>query len=127
MTIPQAVAGGWLVLKGVFLLDDPAIESNGITTLNGRDMAKLLIDQQTVPPLIPSAKYPLNYWGPGQATTTRTIAATPGFGTNAWATTRGTYDSDSGNNPVGAKLSLDSNPNTAWVSNGGGSPPGRCG
>jgi hypothetical protein len=67
LTIPEAVSAGNLILKGVFLLDDPVIESNGILTLNGRDMAKLLIDQQTIPPVIPQAKYPLNYWGPFQS------------------------------------------------------------
>jgi hypothetical protein len=67
LTIPEAVSAGNLILKGVFLLDDPVIESNGILTLNGRDMAKLLIDQQTIPPIIPKAKYPLNYWGPFQS------------------------------------------------------------
>jgi nucleoid-associated protein YgaU len=127
MTIPQAVAGGWLILKGVFLLDAPAIESNGITKLNGRDMAKLLIDQQTVPPLIPAAKYPLNYWGPGQ-TGTATIPAVPGYGlttyVSEWLTARSTYDSDSANNRTVGLRALDGNTNTAWVSNNGGGAAG---
>ena len=127
MTIPQAVAGGWLVLKGVFLLDAPAIESNGITKLNGRDMAKLLIDQQTVPPLIPAAKYPLNYWGPGQ-TGTATVKAVPGYGVTTyvseWLTQRCVYDSDSANNRTVGLRALDGNKNTAWVSNNGGSAAG---
>jgi LysM repeat protein len=128
MSIPDAVAGGWLILKGVFLLDDPAIESNGITKLNGRDMAKLLIDQQTVPPLIPAAKYPINYWGPGQ-TGTATIAAVPGYGittyVSEWLTQRCTYDDDSGHNRTVGLRALDNNNNTAWVSNNGGGPAGQ--
>lgn len=121
-TIPQAVAAGNLLLTGVFLLDSPAIESNGITKLHGRDMAKLLIDQQTVPPLIPPDKYPLNYYGPNQGPE-HTLAAVPGYGTGSWAQARCTYGNSSAAAIIGAgpaaaaaALALDQDHNTYWTS-----------
>lgn len=57
----DAVAAGNLALYGIFLLDEVRIGTAGTITLAGRDMAKLLIDQQLFPPLVPADKYPLNY------------------------------------------------------------------
>lgn len=59
--IDDAVADGNLALYGVFLIDDVNISTNGKITLTGRDMAKLLIEQQLFPPLVPNSKYPLSY------------------------------------------------------------------
>lgn len=56
-----AVAAGDLCLYGIFLIDEVRISTNGKITINGRDMAKLLIDQQLFPPLVPADKYPLSY------------------------------------------------------------------
>jgi hypothetical protein len=112
LTIPEAVANGNLLLKGVFLLDSPAIESNGITKLNGRNMAKLLIDQVLCPPLVPPARYPMNYSPPTTGTTV--FKAVPGYGTGSWAQQRGVFDTTSGGGAGGA-LAMDNNAQTAWV------------
>lgn len=128
LTIPEAVAAGNLLLTGVFLLDDPAITaSTGIITLNGRDMAKLLIDQYTVPPLIPVKRYPLNYWGPDQALNQATVAISPAdaailatYGANGWAASRTvpeTSSQGSGSDAIANMFKcLDMNPKTAWQS-----------
>lgn len=57
----DAVAAGNLALYGIFLLDDVRIATNGTISVTGRDVAKLLIEQQLFPPLVPHAKYPLHY------------------------------------------------------------------
>jgi hypothetical protein len=61
VSITTAVANGNLALYGVFLVDEVRISTDGQITLTGRDMAKLLIEQQLFPPLVPAAKYPLSY------------------------------------------------------------------
>lgn len=60
-TIREAVADGNLVLNGVYLLDEVSISTEGTIHLRGRNMAKLLVDQQLYPPLVPRNEYPLKY------------------------------------------------------------------
>jgi hypothetical protein len=60
-SIRDAVADGNLVLNGVWLVDDLTITTDGTINIKCRDMMKLLIDQQLVPPLVPSELYPLQY------------------------------------------------------------------
>lgn len=60
-TIGDALADGNLVLNGVWLVDDVTIGSDGNIALKCRDMAKLLIDQQLFPPLVPPNLYPPFY------------------------------------------------------------------
>jgi hypothetical protein len=57
----SAVSAGKLALYGCFLLDEVVISTDGTVHMRGRDMAKLLIDQQLFPPLVPAKKYPLEY------------------------------------------------------------------
>jgi hypothetical protein len=59
--IRDAVIDGDLVLNGVWLVDDVTISADGTISLRCRDMMKLLIDQQLVPPLVPQELYPLKY------------------------------------------------------------------
>lgn len=59
--IRDAVTDGNIVLNGVWLVDDVNISADGTISLKCRDMAKLLIDQQLVPPLVPQELYPLEY------------------------------------------------------------------
>jgi hypothetical protein len=61
MPIRDAVADGYLVLNGVWLVDDVTINTDGTIAVKCRDMAKLLIDQQLLPPLVPQELYPLDY------------------------------------------------------------------
>lgn len=60
--LETAVADGNLILKGVWLIDEVQVGSSGSLTIQCRNMAKLLINQQLYPPLVPSAKYPLTYY-----------------------------------------------------------------
>lgn len=59
--VRDAVADGDIVLNGVWLVDDVTIQADGTIQIKCRDMAKLLIDQQLVPPLVPQELYPLVY------------------------------------------------------------------
>lgn len=61
MTIPDAVADGRLSLTGLWLIDEVTVGTSGEISMKCRDMAKLLIEQQLYPPLVPSAVYPLRY------------------------------------------------------------------
>ncbi len=61
MGIDEAVAAGYLVLTGVWLVDEVRVGSNGEISLRCRDMAKLLIEQLLYPPLVPTSVYPLRY------------------------------------------------------------------
>ncbi len=60
-TIDQAVADGNLLRTGTWLVDDTQRQTEGTMTLICRDMAVLLLDQELYPPLIPYAKYPLQF------------------------------------------------------------------
>lgn len=61
-TIPQAMSDGNLMLTGVWLIDEVRVGTDGMLTLRCRDMAKLLIEQQLFPPLMPQTNwYPLSY------------------------------------------------------------------
>lgn len=61
-TLTQAIVDGNLILSGVWLVDDVTVSTSGVLDLACRDMAKLLIDQQLFPPLVPAWKYPLSYY-----------------------------------------------------------------
>lgn len=60
-TIPQAVTDGNLVLTGVWLVDEVRILATGTIEIRCRDMAKLVIEQQIYPPLVPAGPYPPHY------------------------------------------------------------------
>jgi hypothetical protein len=84
----QAIYDGNVMLCGVFLVDNVVIESGGggsgggsggLLTLNGRDMTKLLIDQQAWPPTVPQAFYTSAgieyYYSGGVSATPEAVAA----------------------------------------------------
>lgn len=91
-TVLQAQTDGNIVLTGVWLIDSVRIGTNGKVELACRDMAKLLIEQQIYPPLVPinnqtatSTVYPLQYcrWGTqdlASGNTLLTVAAPAQFG-----------------------------------------------
>jgi hypothetical protein len=60
-TVTQARADGNIIRKGVWLVDEVRVDTQGFVQIRCRDMAKLLIEQIIYPPLIPSDKYPLDY------------------------------------------------------------------
>lgn len=58
LSIASAMSAGNLMLKGVYLIDSVAISAQqGMITLQGRDMAKLLVDQFAWPQLVPQSFY----------------------------------------------------------------------
>lgn len=67
-TIEDALADGNLIMTGIFLVDSIGQDARtGHLSVSCRDMAKLLIEQNLYPPLVPrgqnqSAHYPLNYY-----------------------------------------------------------------
>lgn len=61
MSIDSAVGTGYLTRTGVWFVDKTKITSDGLITLECRDAAKLLIEQQLYPPLVPHCVYPLRY------------------------------------------------------------------
>lgn len=61
-SLDDCLTDGNLLLTGVWLIDTVNLGTNGKLTIACRDMAKLLVDQQLYPPLIPSKKYPLTYY-----------------------------------------------------------------
>ncbi len=62
MSIPDALASGNLVQTGIFLLDDAPVSAGQVFKLQGRNMAKLLVDQDIFGhgpgSLIPTGDYP---------------------------------------------------------------------
>lgn len=50
-----------LLLTGTWLIDRVRIETNGLMTIECRDLAKLLIEQRLYPPIIPLENYPLEF------------------------------------------------------------------
>lgn len=60
-SLTDAITDENVILTGVWLIDDVTVGTNGMLTIKCRDMAKLLIEQQLYPPLVPTAKYPLQY------------------------------------------------------------------
>lgn len=60
-TLAQALEDGNVVLTGVWLIDEVRPGTGGMLEIRCRDMAKLLIEQQLYPPLIPFGMYPLSY------------------------------------------------------------------
>lgn len=84
MTIQEGVEAGYLLRTGVWFCDRVKVGTDGLITMTCRDAAKLLIEQQLYPPLVPRALYPLHYqryeWKTETVnhTTTRTIPAQTG-------------------------------------------------
>lgn len=50
-----------LVCTGIFIIDNVQYSANGIISMSGRDLSKLLIEQRLFPPIIPVEHYPLEF------------------------------------------------------------------
>lgn len=121
MSLPDLITNGYVVLNGMFLVDNVAIQAHsGTMTLNGRDMAKLLIEQVVWPETVPQAFYGyvgVQYFITGQ----NRVAPVPGYGTGSYITGRCVFDSASTTSPVdGHNVTdcLDGNPATYYLSEG---------
>lgn len=146
-TIAEAVEDGDLVLTGVWLVDEVNVGANTDLSISCRDMAKLLIEQQLYPPLMPSRLYPLEYYRWKNETTAIPSGELPAgsdnpvgltchygcdFGGSVSSSTDSVYGYNAnilGHYPTDA---FDSSPNpdslehqtTFWLSNGHSSPSG---
>lgn len=126
-TIEDAVADGNLVRSGTWLCDRVRIGTDGTITLECRSMAKLLLDQQLYPPLVPKGIYPLRYarWEPKYEARTRQIKVanagprTLNYETTcslAWYPPEGVIH---GHHPADA---FDGNTDSFWLSVGNAGP-----
>ena len=61
-----------LALTGIWLIDRVEYRADGQVTIEGRDLAKLLIEQKVYPPIIPLEHYPLEFCADRIETETRT-------------------------------------------------------
>lgn len=61
-TLEQCETDGNLVRTGVWLIDKVSVSSSGEMTLECRDMAKLLLEQQIYPPFIHPERYPIEFY-----------------------------------------------------------------
>jgi hypothetical protein len=61
MPLEDALAAGYVVQTGAWLVDEWRPETDAMLHVTGRDAAKLLIDQPIFPPLVPAGLYPLQY------------------------------------------------------------------
>lgn len=128
-TIEDAVATGYLVRTGTWLADRVRIGTDGLITVECRDMAKLLIEQQLYPPLVPKRIYPLRYcrfeYRNETVTSVQTVpGATPGDRRAVYVDS--TVDRYYGANKVlhghTGTDSLDGDPSTFALSVGNASP-----
>ena len=62
LAIEDALADGFLLQTGLWFVDEIRVRSDGMIEMKCRDAAKLLVDQQLFPPLVPAAEYPLRYY-----------------------------------------------------------------
>lgn len=123
---------------GIFLIDDVKWGADGLVTVMGRDLSKLLIEQRLYPPIVPLEHYPLEFCASYfiENTTTRTIGqvsvvSTPEeVGPNR-ATHIATYPDSSAAHWYGYNASVyghrashafDGNETTYWLSMGNTEP-----
>lgn len=137
LSIEDAVAAGNLVITGTWLVDTVHLGHDGMIELRCRDMAKLLIEQQLYPPLVPAALYPhgLRYcrWS---ETIHPAVPATPG--TSLYGNKRCVYQRVGASEASGSDVwqggfdhslhghypheAFDGDPTTFWLSVGNSSP-----
>lgn len=134
-TIAQAVVDGNIIHTGTWLVDEVTTSTNGTLQLKCRDMAKLLLDQQLYPPLIPRKQYPLHFCrfrdvvtkldktekfkstnGPVNAHYGCSYGSSANSGSDVWY---GTNASVHGHRPSDA---FDGDPSTFWLSVGNSTP-----
>lgn len=125
-SLADCLTDGNLVKSGTWLCDRVKVGTDGMLSLECRSMAKLLLDQQLYPPLVPKSVYPLHYarFVDKLEDKTRTV-------TKAMAGPRNlTYDTTAnlawysggvvhGHNPADA---FDGNNDTFWLSVGNSGP-----
>lgn len=120
--IPESDAN--LYQSGIWMIDDVTFDDTGVITIEARDIGRALIDQILLPPIVPTASYPLWFQKP-VAVANPPITTTTGSG---WV--RPTYDTSSNVPWVGQSAifghvagdAFDSNASSYWLSVGNGAP-----
>jgi hypothetical protein len=138
LPIENCLQTGSLTMTGVWLIDKVVGGTNGLLTLQCRDIGKILLEQMIYPPLVPSGLYPLEYYPPDVTPYTvefgpQSSAADRQIGARNIALTYSTGSSDEVLGSPGANLAvhnhyptdaLDGNDSTYALSNGLGTPSG---
>lgn len=67
ISVDQNIEDGHVLMTGAWLVDSVVGNSQGIISLNCRDVGRLLLDQIVFPPTVPTGLYPLEYVPPGKS------------------------------------------------------------
>ena len=76
-SIDTALDNDNIMLTGVWLIDRISAGTDGMLTIECRDVGRLLLEQLTFPPLVPDAIYPLEYVPAGKSPFDSTFSPTP--------------------------------------------------
>lgn len=98
--------------SGIWKIDDVQYGTDGLITVQARDLASLLIDQHMHPPVVPREIYPLEF-------TPQTLSASDPPPTGSTLSTPALSGSSSGTN---AGAAFDADPATYWESPGSAAP-----
>jgi hypothetical protein len=79
-SVQDAIDNENIMLTGIWLIDRITAGTDGILTLDCRDVGRLLLEQLTFPPLVPDALYPLEYVPGGKSIFDSTFAPGPRSG-----------------------------------------------
>lgn len=112
-----------LYQSGVWMIDDVIFETNGLITIEARDVGRALLDQVLMPPIVPTASYPLQFETKHEVDNPDIVVATGGW-------SRPTYDYDSNRYWIGnselfghhGRDAFDSSASTYWLSIGNSAP-----
>ena len=109
LSIDQAIYQGKIMLTGVWLVDSISAGTDGLLSIECRDVGRLLLEQTVYPPLVPAILYPLEYFPAGKSSFDSPWGARPSSVTDlntsqaAWSEQRCFYkeastDDDPGDN-----------------------------
>ena len=112
-----------LYSSGVWRIDDITFDTKGTITIECRDVGSALLDQVLMPPIVPTASYPLKF-------ETKYSVDNPDIVTTTGGWARPTYDYDSnrywvGNNELfghHGRDAFDSSASSYWLSIGNSAP-----
>jgi len=65
VSVQQAIDDENIMITGAWLIDSISTGTDGMLTIQCRDVGRLLLEQITYPPLVPQSLYPIEYKSPG--------------------------------------------------------------
>ena len=83
VSVEQAINDDNIMLTGVWLIDRITAGTDGMLSIECRDVGRLLLEQLTFPPLVPSPMYPLEYVPAGKSIFDSTFSPNPRLGATA--------------------------------------------